>query len=598
MGKTEGLEQQETQQADHIWCTSCGRILPKDSVYCEFCGSRIERELEKASAGGEKQPEKQKSDSAYRTAYRIEYRDEKGGFGFLRRLGWKKAAAAGMMAACGLVLSAAWVSGRQAGEKGQPLLGYIKDNSLFVLEENGESREISDICLRDWKNREQLRLPEAADWIPFYYEEAGALWYPEQVGDGAFSLMNGSGGNAWKADSSAVSVQTAGETAVYEKANSGLYLYSGGRKKKLTAGAASYQLSEKGDYLIWQEEHPDQTTGLYGVSLDKKGQAAEEELLERDAEFLGASGDLTRILYKKEGELWLLENHSEKKCLAQNVNQVFLSGQEEKTLFFTRQENEGESLYVLSGKQAGNERTERLLDPEFLFLIHEEDGILTYKASGEAGEEIRIASSEAYAALDCNPEEEISVAVSGDYGWYLASPEPGADQALYRVSLEPEQFGSAEEAAQQADRFCGQCEGTPFYLSDLYEQTGDLYFGEQAVSYDVKADSVWLEKNRDGADTDVYFLSDYDAQRESGVLTRYSGKDRRAEEIDGSASGYLAVSGKLLYFTDYDPARGQGTLKLYEEGKTQEIDSGVWAAYGRSGDEAAFIRKIQADGVE
>ena len=180
----------------------------------------------------------------------------------------------------------------------------------------------------------------------------------------------------------------------------------------------------------------------------------------------------------------------------------------------------------------------------------------------------------------------------------MASPEPGADQALYRVSLEPEQFGSAEEAAQQADRFCGQCEGTPFYLSDLYEQTGDLYFGEQAVSYDVKADSVWLEKNRDGADTDVYFLSDYDAQRESGVLTRYSGKDRRAEEIDGSASGYLAVSGKLLYFTDYDPARGQGTLNLYEEGKTQEIDSGVWAAYGRSGDEAAFIRKNQADGLE
>ena len=47
MGKTEGLEQQETQQADHIWCTSCGQILPKESVYCEFCGSRIEHELER-----------------------------------------------------------------------------------------------------------------------------------------------------------------------------------------------------------------------------------------------------------------------------------------------------------------------------------------------------------------------------------------------------------------------------------------------------------------------------------------------------------------------------------------------------------------------
>ena len=598
MGKTEGLEQQEAQQREHIWCTSCGQILPKDSVYCEFCGSRIERELEKASAGGEKQPEKQKSDSAYRTAYRIEYRDEKGSFGFLRRPGWKKAAAAGMIAACGLVLSAVWASGRQEDEKSLPLLGYIKDNSLFVLEENGESREISDICLRDWKNREQLRLPEAAGWIPSYYGEKGMLWYPEQMGDGAFSLMSGSGEKAQKADSSAVSVQTAGETAVYEKANGGLYVYARGRKKKLTADASSYQLSEKGDYLIWQEEHPDQTTGLYGVSLDKKGRAEEEELLERDAELLGASRDLARILYKKEGELWLLENYSEKKLLAQNVNQVFFSEGGEETLFFTRQENGGESLYVLSGKKAGNERTESLLDQDFLFLIHEEDGILTYKASGEAGEEIRIASAEAHAALDCNPGEEISVTVSGDYGWYLASPEPGADQALYRVSLEPEQFGSTEEAAQQADRFCGQHKGIPFYLSDTYEQTGDLYFGEQAVSYDVKADSVWLEQNGDGADTDVYFLADYDAQRESGVLTRYSGEDRRAQEIDGSASGYLAVSGELLYFTDYDPARGQGTLNLYEKGKTQEIDSGVWGACGRSGDEAAFIRQNQVDGLE
>ena len=81
------------------------------------------------------------------------------------------------------------------------------------------------------------------------------------------------------------------------------------------------------------------------------------------------------------------------------------------------------------------------------------------------------------------------------------------------------------------------------------------------------------------------------------MLTRYSGKDRRAEEIDGSASGYLAVSGKLLYL-QITILPEAGTLNLYEEGKTQEIDSGVWAAYGRSGDEAAFIRKNQADGLE
>ena len=143
MGNTRERETQEAGGEAHIWCTSCGRILPADSVYCEFCGSRIEHEIEQISE------------------------DEKGGFCCLKHLGWKKAAAAGVIAACGLVLSVVWASGRQAGRDFQPVCGYIKDNSLFVLNENKTSMELSESCLRDWKNREQLRLPEAAEWLPF-----------------------------------------------------------------------------------------------------------------------------------------------------------------------------------------------------------------------------------------------------------------------------------------------------------------------------------------------------------------------------------------------------------------------------------------------
>lgn len=596
MGKTEETAAQEAGNREHIWCTSCGRILPGGSVYCEFCGARVEHEIDRASEDDKQQSGQQ---NRHFNDNGIEYQDGEGSVGFLRRPGWKKAGAAGAIAACGLALYFFMgAAGEGSGEGGQPILGYIKDNSLFVLEEDGDSREISEICLRDWKNREQLRLPEAADWLPFYSEGEEILWYPEQAGDGAFSLMSLHNKKEQKADGSAVSVQTAGETAAYEKSSGGLYVYAGGRKQKLAAAVSYYQLGTKGDYLIWQEEHPDQTTGLYGASLDKEGQAEEEELLERDAELLGASGDLTSILYKKEGEIWLLENHSKKRRLAQDVNQVFLTGRDEKRLFFTRKENGGERLYVLNGKQEAGGETERLLDPEFLFLIHEEDGILTYKAAGEDGEEIRIAGPEAYAALDCAPDEEISFTVSGGCGWYLASPEPGMEQALYRVSLDAEQFGSTEEAAERADSFCGQYEGIPFCLKDVNDKTGDLYFGEQAVSYDVKTDSVHLERSGSGEETGVCFLADYDAQSGSGVLMRYSGGDGQAEEIDGGVSGYLAAPDELLYFTDYDPARGRGTLNRYKDGKSEEIGADIWAAYGRRGDAAVFARQNQSCEIE
>lgn len=589
MGNTEERKKQEAGHTAHIWCTSCGRILPEDSVYCEFCGSRVEHEMERSSDDGRGRSEGQNTEPHKR----IEYQDEKGGFCCLKHLGWKKAAAAGVIAACGLVLSVVWASARQVGRDVQPVCGYIKDNSLFVLKGNKTSVELSESCLRDWKNREQLRLPAAAGWLPSCSGKQEILWYPEQAGDGAFSLMSPYNKEEQKIDSGVVSVQTAGDTAVYEKSNNGLYVYAKGKKQKLTAGVLSYQLRTDGAYLIWQEQHPDQTVGLYGAALDKKGKAAEKELLERDADLLGASEDLKSVLYQKEGEIWLLENHSERRRLAQNVNQVFLADADAKTLFFTRQENGGESLYYLDGMRAGKRGAEQLLDPEFLFLIHGEDGIVVYKASGEGGEEIRIAGAGMSAALDCDPDQELSFTVSGGYGWYLAPPEAGAEQALYRVSLNQEEFGSTKEAVEDADRFCGQYRGIPFYLNDVHGQTGDLYFGEESVSYDVKEESVCLAQNQKGEENGIYFLSDYDPQTGSGVLTEYSGEDRRLGKIDSNVSGYLTAPTGILYFTDYDQARGRGTLNYYQKGTSRKIDEDVWAAYIRSGDTAALVRQNQ-----
>ena len=67
--------------------------------------------------------------------------------------------------------------------------------------------------------------------------------------------------------------------------------------------------------------------------------------LEREDTLLDVSDDLSSILYEKDGDVWLLLGGKEKKRLVQNTSQLFLPEAESKTLFFTREEGEGESLY-------------------------------------------------------------------------------------------------------------------------------------------------------------------------------------------------------------------------------------------------------------
>ena len=375
-----------------------------------------------------------------------------------------------------------------------------------------------------------------------------------------------------KIDSGVVSFQAAGSTAVYEKNNTGLYVSRGEGRDKLSAGVAFYQLSEDGSSVIWEEENADGTRELFYRQLD--GGDAENVCLEREDTLLDVSDDLSSILYEKDGDVWLLLGGKEKKRLVQNTSQLFLPEAESKTLFFTREEGEGESLYFLD-----ENGEENLLDREFLFLIHGEDGFLTYKAVSDSGEEVRIATQYGSAAVDCG--QETPIAEERGYAWYTAEPEPGVPLSLCRVSLEPDSFGRTEEIAQAVEAWCGLLGETPLYLRDGSEEAGDLYLGEERAAYDVKMDSVTL----DSAQTKAYCIAQYDAEARSGVLLEVTEGGTRQIGEDVSGYGYTS-DGQIFYFTDYEPQRGRAALNLYdrESQKTEQIDTDVWAYYAESAD--------------
>lgn len=563
-------EQKQAQKEENhsagsvIWCTSCGRPLPGDCVYCEFCGEKIEKELEeggKESAG--------------------EPTGKQAGRFFLTAAGKKKLAVFLGIAACGGILLL--IAPKSGTGVRQSFSGYVKDNSLFFLEGDREAAELTDYYLSDWKNREKAQLPYDNSCAPVIAADGTQIWYPEKIGDSSFTLMHYNKKKQEKIDSGVVSFQAAGSTAVYEKNNTGLYVSRDGGRDKLSAGAAFYRLSEDGSSVIWEEENADGTRELLYRQLE--GGSGENVRLEREDTLLDVSGDLSSILYEKEGDVWLLLGGKEKKRLVQNASQIFLPEADSRTLFFIREEDEEQCLYFLN-----EDGGESLLDREFLFLIHGEEGLLTYKAAADGREEVRIASQYGSAAADCGQDTRITR--EGGYAWYTAEPEPGAPLSLYRVSLEPDSFGRTEEIAEAVEDWCGLLGETPLYLREGSKEAGDLYLGEERAAYDVKIDSVTL----DGTQPQAYCIAQYDAQAQSGVLLEVTEGETR--QIGENVSGYGYTSGgQIFFFTDYEPQRGRAVLNLYdrERQKTEQIDTDVWAYYAESADgrEKGAVRQTE-----
>lgn len=593
-----------------IWCTFCGRRLPAGSVYCEFCGELVEEELPESGETDKRKPDEPEPGVP---SHENENRGEEGGTParsaaesaaskernrpFSRLLGVKAirgagkavhalagkrkiAAAIAAIAACGAVLF--MIAPRPDKTIPEGFTGYVKDNGLFFADKDGGSEELTDYYLDNWREREKARLPQDVSCAPIRSEDGETIWYPEKIGAGSFTLMRYNNRKKQRLDSGVVSFTAAGKTAVYEKNNEGLYWYKEDGKEKLSAGVSGYFLSRDGRQVLWLEENTDGTLDLYTAPPEGKTGGGEEKIrLERNiSRILDVSETLYEVLYQKEGDIWLLRGQEEKIRLARDAAEVFLPDAKTGSLFFTRQEEGEENLYFL---ESGEE--ERLLDRAFQFLIHGEDGVLTYKTAQDGEEELRLASKDGSAVLECSKEAAGNLQIFEGYAWYTDAGEPGEIPSLNRLSLSPEDFGAVETEAEEAELCCGFLEGEPLYFKNVNGNTGDLYLGEERIAYDVRIDSVTQEYGDGGA----FCIGDYDPQAQSGNLLSLS--EYGAELIEENVSGYGTAPWGVYYFTDYEPQRGRGVLNFYRDGALEEIETDVWGLYVPGGESGGLMRQ-------
>lgn len=109
-----------------------------------------------------------------------------------------------------------------------------------------------------------------------------------------------------------------------------------------------------------------------------------------------------------------------------------------------------------------------------------------------------------------------------------------------------------------------------YYMEDVKNGEGELYFNGHRVDSDVKAGSVRELKNEAG----VCYLTDMNKNLTEGTLSVYDGSE--AEKIADDVAYYCSnEKGEIAFLADYNFNRCRGELKQYKNGKVKSIDTDV-----------------------
>ena len=146
---------------------------------------------------------------------------------------------------------------------------------------------------------------------------------------------------------------------------------------------------------------------------------------------------------------------------------------------------------------------------------------------------------------------------------------------LYSVTVSDGKVGNAEKYDTGVYIYQGYFvdEETYIYMKNYQDDAGDLYINKKKIASDV---------NRIYAETGdkVLYFTDVNTNKENGTLYLYNGEE--SKKIDDDVYYYSCSLSKdlnkILYYTDY--SNGCGTLKIWENGESKKIADDV---YGHTG---------------
>lgn len=587
---------------DSIYCPWCGKQIPLDALYCEFCGKYVPDEDELDQKGQIDETEVSEAGQAYTGSENTgsEITGKTKILAILKKVRviipvHKKYIVFGAFAAFIIFMIIFTMNGSRTVEtdKESRAVFYIKDNSLYGIEEDGLRSpqsdkkvgvEYSSSYLAKWRERSDgailkgrgVQREKSGGTAPAYSKSGEYLFYMEQGEKDGFDLSRTKLKNqeTKTLDSGVLEFLPMGtEQVVYKKENQALYYYNDTRKNRLTRNASYYQVSQSGNALLWTTED-EGTKDIYYQDLSKD---SEKIRLERNAELLSASPNLDIVFVLKENTVYRLDLEGKSEALAEEVSSIVWADAFSDSFYFIR---DAESAFAASYKELfyyAQGKTE-LLDDSLDEILWQQEGVILYGRAGE-GKDCVIAADGKTGEIGREVVLPEQAKLDGGQLYFLSPDEMGGNGSpeyeLCYVAISGVPPRRVETVDREVSEIACVFGKEAYYFKNLSEGVGDLYCGGELRAYDVASGTV---EGIPGSSR-ILCIADSSSSKKRGTLMVLGAGE--SKYIADNIYGYSALSEQeILILSEYNRDKGRGDLLSYNGQNIVTIENDIWGYYG------------------
>ena len=607
-----------------MFCPYCKKEIEDDSLFCSFCGSRIEVTTEKDKLFSEKHPnyDEQKSTefaSTLRCGASKAEKSEEEPVTVLdtpetpktkKQLPHK----AVMFGAIGIAVIAVLIIAislfSDVGKSNDNVVLYIKEQEIFVsdLKKGSKAWQLTSRLIGEESpiSSRYEDVEYASDVLSVstcVSEDGKYIFFPDKIGDADcdgsklyYREVDKPEGEAIKIDSEVrdYTFNTAATLVSYlkgEEENLYQYKIDEGSKCKIASGVIDYWVSDDGSKTCYLSDDD----SLYLKYTDK-----DKEIIARkvsSVEYL--NDEITTIYYIKNDSLYKQVEGEDRIKIAPDVHSVlkiydsgeiyYLKSEPEELLPMDKGTIE-QPVYSLCYFN-GTEETvitdtfvEYDIEYDNSYEIAENAAVIAYEAYDQSHLE-----SERYIAVKdtatvVEQQEnatDFTINADGTIVYYIDNILNDKDYGeLYRIDITNGVIGKPELYDFDVSSICCFVNGSKLqYFKDY----------KTSENYDDSEDEMYIDKVRVGNDVTVYhnykpgyyddcdkvfYLTDWDNDKKCGTLKVYQG-DKVTKIADDVYDYVVTNEGRAIYLSDYSLQYHMGELSEWNKGKTRKIDDDV-----------------------
>ena len=358
------------------------------------------------------------------------------------------------------------------------------------------------------------------------------------------------------------------DIVTYVKGEDGtLYQHDLKEKVKIADEVDDLYVSDDGKEIYYT----DSEGGLYYVKSGK-----EPEKLDSDVDFMdGTSDDFDVVWYEKDTDLFKKEQGKDKVKVASDIKDVIQIYEDGKAYY----------CKVTESEDTGDGLEGAVTDDDIWAEVTS-----TYKLCYYDGKEETVITDE-IGWLDWR------VAIDRPVIAYTISDEDGGDEDFYIAIKGTSTLVEQDEVFYMSIND----EGTMLYfIHDVDEETetGELcsvkITNSKVRDPEVVDTDVYVLYGRFISETDYVYCKDVSGGDYGSEGDMYC--DKELVDYDVYLGGRTVTDGKIAYFTDYNSDRGEGTLKLFDGGKSEKVADDVGDFYFTYDDNLVYLWDISSSG--